>query len=154
MAYQQIGDILHHTHQLRERIRNIVREALARQNDGITRALIERFDAHDFRMQRLLEMAARNASREVLQTWIQYADTAQIEREADILRERIARGDPNAADVVQEALQLDQQMLQFFYTTKEQTSAPRVRAFFDDLLDMEEQKARDKSRNAVEVQDL
>ena len=154
MAYQQIGDILQHTHQLRESLRNIVREALARESDGITHELIERFDAHDFRMQRLLEMAAHSASREVLRTWIQYTDTAQIEREAHNLREQIARGDLSAANVVQEALQLDQQMLQFFYTTKEQTSAPRVRAFFDDLLEMEEQKARDKSRNAVEVQDL
>jgi len=154
MAFQQVEAILRHTRELRNRVCDAVRSARQAEPDPIAKELMQRIEQHDYRMQQFLSGHARSAPQEVLDTWVQFSDTKQIEQEIDALGfDKKSRNPPPRA-VIDKALELDHRIMDLYRSAKEQVSAPSVKDFFEKLLMMEEQQARSKSRNAVETQDL
>lgn len=151
MPFEQVKTILTHVQTLRQRVRDIAkRQEFAAKNDLVA-ALLGQAEEKDRVMQDLLTRHADGASQGVLETWVQFSDTAMIERElAEI---GASREDGDEATLMR-LLELDRRLLEIYQTASEQSRSERVKQFFAELAEMERQKARRRARNLTELDDL
>ena len=92
----------------------------------------------------------------VLETWIQFPDTQSLDAEIRELSEGNDGETPTAEDeeAVQQILALDQRILELYKNAANQVQSSRVQSLFEDLVLMEDQKARAKSWGYMENRDL
>lgn len=156
MAYEQVRDILKHVQALRQRVLELARQQQADTQDELLSDFLARVEQHDQYMEACLAGRVDDVPEGVLDTWIQFPDTQPIDDEIRQLSEN-AEGDASLSDdeqAVQRVLALDQRILDLYKNAAGQVQSPRVKSLFDDLVLMEDQKARAKGWGYMENRDL
>jgi len=154
MAYAQVRSILSRIQEIRRDLIATARTTADVEQDDYLRALLERAEQHDRRMEAYLAAHAEQAEAASLDTWVQYTEGLPAKSGPAALLEDDESETPYAERVEQALLEFDGQALRLYELIREQSRAETVRDFVDGLILMESQKARDKSRNYVETQDL
>lgn len=159
MAYQQVRDILKHVQSLRQRVQELARQQQADTQNEMLADFLARLEQHDEYMEACLAGRVEDLPEGVLETWIQFPDTQSLDAEIRELSENAdgADGEASLSDddqAVQQVLALDQRILDLYKNAARQVQSSRVQSLFDDLVLMEDQKARAKGWGYMENRDL
>ncbi len=153
MAYQQVSQILRYVQDLRRRVLDQAADPDNLPLEEATFEFIAQLRDHECTMGKLINEHIAGASQGVLDTWIQFPDTDDLEDDVANLRPTIEQM-PRGEETIQQLLALDQRIVGLYKTAASQTRAASVSNFFDEILQMESQKARAKSWNYAANRDL
>lgn len=151
MAYKQVRDIMQRAQSLKGRLEKICADYRENTDDEINRELLNRVKEHQSRVQWILEKHQQHASQGVLDTWIQFSGFDRLERAM------IEMGDIDSdggVEVVERVIEADNALFDVIEVAARQAQAPRVKEYFQVILDVEDSEARTTSRAVIEAQDL
>ncbi|WP_425398005.1 hypothetical protein [Aeoliella sp.] len=150
-TFQQVRDVLSHVSRIRSRLRELTEQCLEDTNDQLLATYLERAKAHDDFMQLCLADEVDKASPAALDTYIQFPDVQTLDDELDGMVE----GDlDDARAMLDRLVAVDKRILALYDRVLEQSESRAVRDLIERLRLMEEQKARAKGWEQVELRDL
>ncbi len=137
MTYQSVREILENVRRFHRRLRREVEAAEQTIGDRRSDYLLESFRRGEREMDRALAQYENEGDSAVLDTWIQYVPTEDLER---FLNESPMPTGEKPEDVVEWKQEFDKALAAFYRQLADQDSAPRVQEFFESLAAMVEQR--------------
>lgn len=151
-SYQQIGELIDDVRALHRKIRSAVSERAAESSNERNELVLSFIEEHE----RFLDASLRRAGaggdgKAVLGTWLQFGAGAVA---AEAFR---GLDDPSRLDdhaLVVEVLRAEDALVKLYRVLAGSTDAPRVRAFFESLLEMEDSASRRYAKAKLEAEDI
>jgi hypothetical protein len=130
MSYRQISDILKTVNQFHDRLMREIQRHSQCSDDPRLDLLADYLKHQRGVLQEAVKRDQEDESQNVLDTWIQF--TPDDELKESIKKLQLKEGEP-VAELFTRVLEADQALLDLYEILSEQTSAERVREFFNSL---------------------
>ncbi len=136
---------------LHERLRQAARASKAAEADERRSLLLRYIEEHEQQMHQALHGVESRADPSVLDTWLQFAPDAEVE--GALARLETDAPVPSFEDLVARVLEAQARFVEIYRILQAETSAPRVRAFFASMMEMEVEARKRYARVRLEARD-
>ena len=147
MAYQQVREILNSVRQFHRRLRHEVDAAYPGTDDPRAKFLLRSIRRGEQELDLALAKYAKEGERSVLDTWIQYVPTEEIET---VLLSGELPPHSSPEDILEWKLEFDASLADFYRQLADQVSAPRAKELLESQAALIEQRLSDQSWQARE----
>lgn len=143
MAYQTVRDLVEHMKALHDRLRRAARASASGEADPRRALLLRYMEDHELQMKRALTRVQEGTEGSVLATWLQFTPDAEVDAVIGRLEDEPL---PDFEDLVARVVEAQEAFVQVYRILQAETSAPRVRAFFASMMEMEEEARKGYAR--------
>lgn len=147
MAYQQIKDILESIRKFHRRLRREAEEVYSDTDDPRAKFLLRSFRRNEQEMDLALGRYEKDGESPVLETWIQYASSEEIE---DVLNSGHLPPHSGPEEVLAWKQKFDASLAEYYRHLAREVSASRAKELFESLATLTEQQLSDQSWQARE----
>jgi hypothetical protein len=151
VAYQTVRELVEHVKGLHQRLRQAARASKAAEADERRSLLLGYIEEQEQEMHRALCGVETRADRAVLDTWLQFAPDAEVD--GVIARLETGAPLPSFEDLIARILEAQDGFVEIYRIMQAETSAPRVRAFFASMMEMEVEGRKKYARVRLEARD-
>jgi rubrerythrin len=148
MSYKQVHEVLERVKLFYQQLSDYYEDLSddLPEDDQVHR-LLEYMGRHEKAFNRTLAKYERDAAEGVLNTWLQYAPD---ERTWRALQHAEIRPDMSLDEVMEQALDVDQDLRDMYRQLADESSVPRVQELFQSLLEMQESKDAQYARTLLD----
>ncbi|HEX9725031.1 MAG TPA: hypothetical protein VGC53_12195 [Vicinamibacteria bacterium] len=150
MAYQTIRDVVAHVRALHRRLQHLVGETRTHMDDQRFALLLDFINQHESALEQALEAVEQRGSEAVLNTWLQFEQTAEVDR---AMRRSEPMPSGSGDEIVRHVLQTEKTLIRLYQLLQGSTGSPTVQSFFSGLLEMEDSAVRRSARARLEAGD-
>ncbi|MGB6045784.1 MAG: hypothetical protein WBF93_21695 [Pirellulales bacterium] len=150
-SFEQAKDILDHAKEFHHRVARYYLQLEDQVAQQRVKMMLNYLSRHEDRLADALQSYEENASRKILNTWVQFVYDDEILK---TLGETPVQSEMSVDDVVDLGLRLDDRLINCFKMMVDAAETDDVREVFQNLVDMEEQEKRQLVRNAGRSLDI
>jgi rubrerythrin len=137
MPYDQVRDVLKNVRSFHKELAQTCEELAEQTDDERLQLLMDIVQKHEERFSTVLGQYESDTAEGVLNTWLQYAPTEEIQTALQSARLADANG---IGEVAEKVWEFEQALIALYRQLAESISAPRVQELFQTLLEQEENK--------------
>jgi len=155
MAYSQVGELVEMIRKFHSEMAELCEDMRDNEDDPRLELILDHIHYHEKSVCQALSAYQDDDSADgLLNTWLQYTSTDELKR---TLRGAIEEVDTNeeltAEKLIEVMMKVDQRLLEFYKQGREESSVPRVKEFFDSLVQLVEGKEHDFAKGVLELRD-
>lgn len=137
MSYEQVRDVLATVRTFHRELGAACGRLSQESDDERLQLLMDIVRQHERRFADVLDRYEEDAAEGVMNTWLQYTPTEQIQ--SALQSARLAHAD-SVAEIAQVVWEFERALIDLYRQLAESTAAKRVQELFDALLELEEGK--------------
>ncbi len=150
-SFEQVKDVLDYSKQLHAQIRQYY-DALSEQSvQRRVKMLLDYLSRHEKNMEQSLDVYEQEAKGSVLDVWLQYAPSTDIE---GVLKRCVIKPSMSVDEVIKIALEFDDALVELYKEVVREVDDDRVKAAFKNLIEMENQEKFTLVRSAIQLDDM
>lgn len=149
--FEQVRDVLNYGIGLHDRLHDVYRQLQEDSEQTRVKMVLDYLSRHERSRAQAMERFEEGARQNILNTWLQYAPSSEIENLLSKCGRPVNLG---VDDVVKLAMCFDDAMIALYRETAREFDDPQVRDLFSNLAEMESREKQRFVRDAEWVQDL
>lgn len=147
MAWKQVRDVLKHVRDFYHQLHEFYEGLADHTHDERLALLVKYMGRHEENIHRALDQYEKQAAEAILNTWLQYVPDESLEA---ALKDLEVHPEMTVEDVIECSMQLDRALIDLYSGLGSEVNAPRVQEMFTSLLEMEQAKENQYSRDILE----
>jgi hypothetical protein len=151
MRFEQVRDVLDHAREFHNRLSEFYQDLADHEEAARIKMLLEHIGTREKSLEQGLANFEESASKQVLDTWFQYAQDESTLKLPDAME---IKPHMSVEDVIRIGLELDDRLIKLYKDAAENADVPEVREVFNNLLEMEQQDEHRLVRAALESGDI
>lgn len=155
MAYSQVGELVEMIRKFHCEMAELCEDMRDDEDDPRFELMLDHIHYHQKSVSQALSSFQDDETADgLLNTWLQYTSTDELKRTLHGALDEVETGEELTAEKLIEVLmKVDQRLLEFYRQGREESSIPRVKEFFDNLVQLIEGKEHDFAKGVLELRD-
>lgn len=149
MTWKQVGDVVDQIRNAHRRIHEALEQPRGDTVDPRTRALLDSLQREGEELDRILEQAGNQGKQRLMDTWLQYVPDEELQNR---LNDFHVTSDLSADEIVARKLEIDEALISLLQQLEQNCSVPRLREFFDMLLQFVQSRTQQQAWRVREYQ--
>lgn len=135
--FEQVKDVLDYGKAIHTELRKFYESHNEQNRQARVKMLLDYLSRHESHLEETLERFEAENQRNVLETWMQYAPSIDIQQ---IIKGKCLSQDMSVDDVVQLALEFDEAVVELYREAADESDVPHVKEVFQSLVELENQE--------------
>lgn len=149
--FEQVKDVLAYGIDLHTRLRDVYEQLGQQSEQTRVKMVLDYLSRHERNRQQAMERFGEGTRRKILDQWLQYAPSSDIEQ---LLAASTSRSNLTVDDVISLAMRFDDALIAIYRETATETDDTQAREVFQNLAEMEHREKQRFVRDAEWVQDI
>mgnify|MGYP005725358349 CR=1 FL=1 len=151
MRFEKTKDILEHARHFHKLVSECYQQLSAGTEKQRLKLLLDYLAQHEKHLEEVLADYEETIPQNVLRTWFRLSP---CQEKFDILKSLLKEQNPSIDEVIRNAVQLDDCLIDMYRKVAESAEVESVREVFKSLLDLEEHEKFKMVRDSLRLQDL